>query len=624
MTKTFLMTMLALMASTLMFAQYMQVDFEPAGVGAEWAWTVGEDADNPALEFVANPAAGGANTSATVAKFNARQSGQAWALCFTDDIEPFQFDNTNTTITIMVYKTAISNVGIKFEGTSPAAEVDVPNTQVNQWETITFNFSAFVGNSYDRLIVIPDFVARPADRVVYFDNIQLPDGNVAPVPEPETPAPTPTYNASDVISLFSNAYTNVTVDTWSADWDVADVSDLQVQGDDIKRYTGLSFAGIEFTNNLIDATNMAYFHMDVWTPNDTESPNTFKVKLVDFGADGAYSGGDDVESELTFGSDVMATEAWVSLDIPLTSFTTLTTRQHLAQIVLSGTLTTVYLDNIYFRANVTGPATPTAPAPTPSYAAGNVISLFSDAYTNVNVDTWSATWDQANVSDIQIDGNNTKLYTSVVYAGIEMTSSPINATSMTNFQMNVWTPDAVNDTTEFRVKLVDFGADGVYGGGDDVEGEQTFHISSLTSQSWMTLNFAISGLTGLTTRQHLAQIVISSDFPTFYIDNVIFYTSGSAVDDGTHPVAALRLDGNYPNPFNPTTSIRFSLDHSAKVALNIYDIQGRHVTTLVNSTLSAGSHEVVWNAVDVPSGVYFCALSSGNQTLQTRRMTLLK
>jgi hypothetical protein len=76
----------------------------------------------------------------------------------------------------------------------------------------------------------------------------------------------------------------------------------------------------------------------------------FKVKLVDFGANGIY-GGDDKEQELTFNSGTtpaMVPGTWSSLDIPLADFTNLTTRGHLAQLILSGA-STVFVDNVYFH-----------------------------------------------------------------------------------------------------------------------------------------------------------------------------------------------------------------------------------------------------------------------------------
>jgi hypothetical protein len=79
---------------------------------------------------------------------------------------------------------------------------------------------------------------------------------------------------------------------------------------------------------------------------------------------------------------------------------------------------------------------------------------------------------------------------------------------------------------------------------------------------------------------------------------------------------------NYPNPFNPTTTIRFSLETHGDVSLQIYDITGRLVETVVNGTIR-GEHEVVWDASGYPSGVYLIRLSHGDRT-HTRKMLLLK
>ena len=177
--------------------------------------------------------------------------------------------------------------------------------------------------------------------------------NVAEAPvAPEEAAPTPTVPEADVISLFSDAYSDVPVSTWSADFDQADFADVEIAGNPTKEYTNLVFAAIEFVSPTVDATEMTNFHMDVWTPDPTAAPAAFKIKLVDFGADGAFGGGDDVEHEITLDdttTPAMATGAWASLDIPLADFTGLVTRGHLAQLILSGDPNTVYLDNVYFH-----------------------------------------------------------------------------------------------------------------------------------------------------------------------------------------------------------------------------------------------------------------------------------
>lgn len=172
---------------------------------------------------------------------------------------------------------------------------------------------------------------------------------VNPSPSPPSAAPTPTVPAANVISLFSGAYTNRTVDTWSASWDQADVADVTIQGNAAKKYTRLSYAGIEFTGtHVIDAAAMTHFHIDAWAAAGT----TFRVKLVDFGANGVYGGNDDREQELAFHGATtppFAAGNWSSLDIPLSSFTNLTTRAHLAQLILAGDVGSVYVDNIYFH-----------------------------------------------------------------------------------------------------------------------------------------------------------------------------------------------------------------------------------------------------------------------------------
>ena len=168
---------------------------------------------------------------------------------------------------------------------------------------------------------------------------------------PTEAAPTPGFAPGDVISLFSDAYDDVPVVTWSAEWDAADVTQASIAGDAVKVFTNLVYAGIEFTSPSIDASAMTHFHMDAWFP----AGETFKMKLVDFGSDDAYGGsGDaaDTEHELTFTAattPAIVTGEWVELDIPLADFSTLAGRFHLSQLVLSGDAATVYIDNVFFH-----------------------------------------------------------------------------------------------------------------------------------------------------------------------------------------------------------------------------------------------------------------------------------
>jgi hypothetical protein len=74
------------------------------------------------------------------------------------------------------------------------------------------------------------------------------------------------------------------------------------------------------------------------------------------------------------------------------------------------------------------------------------------------------------------------------------------------------------------------------------------------------------------------------------------------------------LDQNFPNPFNPTTTIRYQVPLDSRVALRVYDILGREVQTLVDEAKPAGFHEATMNATTVASGVYFCRLEVSSLT----------
>ena len=86
---------------------------------------------------------------------------------------------------------------------------------------------------------------------------------------------------------------------------------------------------------------------------------------------------------------------------------------------------------------------------------------------------------------------------------------------------------------------------------------------------------------------------------------------------------SIELSQNYPNPFNPSTSISFELPTSGKVSLNVFDMLGREVQELVNGYQAAGSHEVRFNAQNLPSGMYIYRLKTGTVEL-TRKMMLIK
>jgi hypothetical protein len=85
----------------------------------------------------------------------------------------------------------------------------------------------------------------------------------------------------------------------------------------------------------------------------------------------------------------------------------------------------------------------------------------------------------------------------------------------------------------------------------------------------------------------------------------------------------MSLEQNYPNPFNPNTVIGFQLSVASRADLRVYDLLGREVAVLVNSEMSAGHHEVKFDAAGFASGVYLYRLQAGG-FVETRKLLLTK
>ncbi len=98
-------------------------------------------------------------------------------------------------------------------------------------------------------------------------------------------------------------------------------------------------------------------------------------------------------------------------------------------------------------------------------------------------------------------------------------------------------------------------------------------------------------------------------------------TEPSGVDDGNVPVVAV-LYQNYPNPFNPRTMITFTLPVSSRVRLDILDLQGRRVANLMDGILPEGSHSVMFDGKELPSGIYISRLVSGGISQESKMMLI--
>lgn len=197
-------------------------------------------------------------------------------------------------------------------------------------------------------------------------------------------------------------------------------------------------------------------------------------------------------------------------------------------------------------------AQPTSAPDAPTCDAADVISMFSDAYTDVGGINWRLFWSGVNHAepvDQNIAGNDVKYYTDLSFVGIEP-SSTIDASSMTHFNFQYWTPNM----TELRIKLVDYGPNGVWNnvydpvgnpGSDDREDEIV--ISSPAQGEWTTVSLPLSDFINVVTGdpisfEKFAQLIFSGEpngSSTLYIDNVFFSNGACPSSAAVAPIPTL-------------------------------------------------------------------------------------
>ncbi|HMI07272.1 MAG TPA: hypothetical protein VK528_06985 [Flavobacterium sp.] len=173
------------------------------------------------------------------------------------------------------------------------------------------------------------------------------------------------------------------------------------------------------------------------------------------------------------------------------------------------------------------------PAPAPGNNPADVISVFSDAYTNVPVNYYNGYWQPYQTTqsaDFVVDGDHVLNYTNFNFVGTEFSTPTIDASGMSHMHVDLYFPNALPAGATFQIGLVDAGADGVLGDGNDVRGNKTVTAPTLVSQHWVSLDIPFSEFTGLAGRAHLAQIIYEgTNITNFYADNIYFHNDGSVI-----------------------------------------------------------------------------------------------
>ncbi|MFN3639668.1 MAG: T9SS type A sorting domain-containing protein [Flavobacterium sp.] len=216
---------------------------------------------------------------------------------------------------------------------------------------------------------------------------------------PSTAAPTPPARpAEDVKSIFSDAYTPIgelnyqgvdgqpsNDNTFNTSWCPANTSLVQVQGNNTNLITGLGCEGIAFLDYRFDASEFTFFHMDIYTDSPTQD-KSFNIKFSN------WNGGTQEANawEFSFNNSNFLPNTnpgtWISLDIPMSSFTCINTppgnacpsKNDFAQFVITSNLGTVYYDNLYLHKNTVMSVS--------SFEKSNIKMFPNPATTNFTID----------------------------------------------------------------------------------------------------------------------------------------------------------------------------------------------------------------------------------------------
>lgn len=582
-------------------------------------------------------------------------------------------DDGNNTITFRIKP--IGDAGLttrnhllKFEqGTGGAAQTELGfTTNGNDWQVITLNFGAGLG-SYAKFVLftdfnntqtgtylIDDFVGGTNNVPTCNDGVQngtetgIDCGGTCPAcPQlaPIVAAPTPTRAAEDVISIFSNAYSNVTLSELPTVW--SGLSEpfqaLQIAGNDTWRFRG-EFLGI-VTNyaNGIDLTQMTSLHIDYWTPN---TPN-IGVKLVN-----TVNGGE----AFTNLENPTVTGTWRSIDIPLTAYGTLNISKITQILIDPAGVSTVFIDNFYFWKAPAGTFTyyadadndgygagpailltsPTAPAgysvnntdcaptnaaiypgateiadgldndcdgaidegfppsvaaPTPpARNAWDVVSIFSGAYANVTLNELPTSWSQLALSPFSVEsiaGNATWKFGGEFLGMVTNYDNGIDLTQMTTMHIDYWTPD----NKIMIAKIVNTT-------GPVTEG-LTIVQDPVVTGTWRSVDIPMAQFGGSVNKSKITQILLDPQLggSTVYVDNFYFYRPASSQPSPTitnFSVPAKNIDDDAFTITPPTSNSPGSFTYSssndsvATIVGNVITIEGGGTSIITATQAAAG------------------------------------
>ena len=549
------------------------------------------------------------------------------------------------------------------QNNAPWVALTANTTLTSSLQTFTYTFTINYGETVaDRVI----FDMGAATGYVFIDNVSVTEvvntcsngiqdgtetgvdcgGTCAPcsTAAPTTNAPIPTRPQADVVSIFSDSYTNIATNLnpfWGQSGSV-NPNFTVTSGNNILAYTNFNYQGTEVT--ATNLSSMEYLHIDVWS-NANPANTILQVSPI------SNAGG---ASEFLVTINHVQGQ-WYSVDIPKSAFTGMTwTNVYQLKFAANGPGSTVpanfYFDNIYFwktsvdptadaslsdlkvdgstipgfgstiqsytyelltgttvvpqitsvtttnasatyvisqattlpgsatvtvtSANgsvistytvnfvVTGPST-NAPTP-PARATSDVISLFSDAYTNIPVTEWSTPWDDSNIQDITLTGNAMKKINSGNFLGVQL-ANYVDASSMTHFHMDYYIDAGVNLVGKvLNPKWSNHAAQA-----GETSALLLTHLPTTTG-SWVSIDVPLTSFAGAQSREALYQFLITSNLGSVYVDNIYLHKN-TTMSSSSFTTSKVKL---YPNPTANVLNIEATGDIQR---ISVYNVLGQEV-----------------------------------------------
>lgn len=426
---------------------------------------------------------------------------------------------------------------------------------------------------------------------VYLDNIYF--GGEDAVPDgPLTPAPNPETDATFVVSIFSDFYTNISGVNYNPFWNQETKTTIEsINGNSMIKYSDLNFQGTDF-GSRIDVTEMKNLQFDYWTDDAT----TLQMYLIS-------PGPKQKPYDIT-----VVKKNWQRVVISLRTYADVVNLTEVFQLMLVGN-GTVYMDNIYFWGDGNPTDRPVVAAKEPDADPADLISIFSDSYENISSVNVNPFWNQATITTLEnIDNNSVLKYSELNYQGTDFGTS-IDVTGMEWFQFDYWTANS----TGFQMYLISPGPK-----------EKPFDIN-IEFDQWNTVKIPLSFYSDKVNLEEVIQLKVVGN-GTLFLDNLLFRrekTTSVSDSEANEIPSTLELSQNYPNPFNPSTVINFSIPATSQVTITVYNSLGQQVATLINSVITPGNYSTTWNAASVPSGMYFYRLKTEKEML-TKQMILIK